>query len=58
MDAADNMTGAYTLVPASAPADTAGEPPYPDLRMLPTHIMQFEPVVVGDVSGVTVTAAN
>lgn len=58
MDAADSMIGAYTVVPAAAPEATGGEPPYPDLRMLPTHIMQFEPVVVGDVSGVTVTAAN
>ncbi|MES2759488.1 MAG: hypothetical protein V4693_19115 [Pseudomonadota bacterium] len=57
-DAADKITGAYTLVPATAPADAGGEPPYPDLRMLPTHIMQFEPVVVGDVSAVAVTSVD
>lgn len=55
-DAADKITG--TLLPATAPDDTGGEAPYPDLRLLPTLIMPFEPVVVGDVSRVAVTTAQ
>jgi hypothetical protein len=57
-DAADSMTGAYTLLPATAPADSGGEAPYPDLRMLPTRIMPFQPVAFGNVSAVAVTSAN
>jgi hypothetical protein len=57
-DAADSMTGAYTLVPATASADTGGEAPYPDLRMLPTRIMPFQPIAFGNVSAVGVTSVN
>ncbi|MDB5935734.1 MAG: hypothetical protein JWQ01_3078 [Massilia sp.] len=45
-------------MPATAPIDTGAEPPYPDLRTLPTRITPFQPVVVGDVSGVGVTDAG
>jgi hypothetical protein len=54
----DEMTGAYTLLPATARIDTGGEPPYPDLRTLPTRAMAFEPVVFGDVAGIRVTPAG
>jgi hypothetical protein len=57
-DAADSMTGASTVLPATAPADDGGEAPYPDLRMLPTRIMPFEPIAFGNVSAVAVTSAN
>jgi hypothetical protein len=58
IDAADSMPGAYTLVPATAPADSDGEAPYPDLRMLPTRIMPFEPIAIGNVSAVAVTSVT
>ncbi|MET0856203.1 MAG: hypothetical protein ABWY27_05595 [Telluria sp.] len=57
-DAADNINGAYTLLPPTATGDTGGEPPYPDLSMLPTRIMPFEAKVYGDVSAVAVTSTN
>lgn len=57
-DAADSMPAAYTLVPASAAAETGGEAPYPDLRMLPTRITPFQPVAFGNVSAVAVTSVN
>lgn len=53
----DPIAGGYTVTPAAAPTDTGGEAPYPDLRMLPTRTMAFEPVVYGDVAGVAVTRA-
>jgi hypothetical protein len=46
------------LVPATDVTATAGEPLYPDLRMLPTRIMPFEPIVFGDVSLVAVTSVR
>jgi hypothetical protein len=46
------------LVPPTEVTTTVGEAPYPDLRMLPTRIMPFEPVVFGDVSLVAVTSVR
>jgi hypothetical protein len=58
IDAADQIDGAYTLVPATAAASTGGESPYPDLSMLPTRIMAFQPIVFGDVSRIAVTSTR
>jgi hypothetical protein len=55
-DAADQINGAYTLLPPSPATDSSGEAPYPDLSTLPTRIMAFEPVVYGDVSHIAVTS--
>jgi hypothetical protein len=46
------------LVPPTEVTTTSGEAPYPDLRMLPTRVMPFEPVVFGDVSLVAVTSVR
>jgi hypothetical protein len=46
------------LVPPTEVTSTVGEAPYPDLRMLPSRIMPFEPVVFGDVSLVAVTSVR
>jgi hypothetical protein len=46
------------LVPSTDVTTTGGEPPYPDLRMLPTRIAPFVPIVFGDVSSVSVTAVR
>jgi hypothetical protein len=46
------------LIPSTDVTTTAGEAPYPDLRMLPTRIMPFEPIVFGDVSRVAVTSVR
>lgn len=53
----DPVAGGNPVSPAAAPADSGGEPPYPDLRMLPTQPTAFEPVVFGDVACVGVTPA-
>jgi hypothetical protein len=53
----DVVPGTGTLVLATD-VTTGGEPPYPDLRMLPTRIMPFEPIVYGDVSSVIVTSVR
>lgn len=42
------------LVQAPAVGVTEEEPPYPDLRGLPTMVMPFEPISYGDVSWVSV----
>jgi hypothetical protein len=47
-----------TLVAAAQVTTTTGEAPYPDLRMLPTRIMPFEPIAFGDVSLVAVTSVR
>jgi hypothetical protein len=46
------------FIPSTEVATTVGEAPYPDLRMLPTRIMPFEPVVFGDVALVAVTSVR
>ena len=53
----DPVAGGSTVLPAAAPTDTGSGPPYPDLRLLPTQVTAFEPVVFGDVAGVGVTSA-
>jgi hypothetical protein len=53
----DAVPGSGTLVLATD-VTTGGEAPYPDLRMLPTLIMPFEPIVYGDVSSVSVVSVR
>jgi hypothetical protein len=53
-----DVTDARPLSDTEQLVNTGGEAPYPDLRMLPTRIMAFEPVVYGDVSSVAVTSVH
>jgi hypothetical protein len=46
------------LVPSTDVIASGGEAPYPDLRMLPTRIMPFEPIVFGNVSFFTVSSVR
>ena len=61
-DAAGAVTPYNELLAPQGPAVVTdadgGEPPYPDLRQLPTLILPFEPVAYGDVSSVSVTAVR
>ncbi|MEO7496903.1 MAG: hypothetical protein ABIT83_25750 [Massilia sp.] len=46
------------LVASTEIVVAGGEHQYPDLRMLPTQVIPFEPVVVGDVSAFAVADAR
>ena len=46
------------LVASTDAIATVGEPPYPDLRALPTRVLPFEPSAFGDVSGFSMASAR
>ena len=56
--APDAPDGQGYLVASTDLITSAGEPPYPDLRTLPTQILPFRPMAFGDMSAFSVASVH